>query len=210
MKMYAKLSRVSAILFLVFLAIIFTKTTLVQATSNVVSSDIQTQFSNAIPHFQEPLTYTTFLPMVMTSPPPPSPPAISNLSSGINSYYVNECQMDYGPNGSELLVSFDFTDPNGNVWDQPDGDVAITFLPTNDTFNLTFDDFYASRSGTGYSGRVTLDEMCIRFGNQSSINVAVSMYDSTKLKSNSLTVNVRKPAGVNKNSNQGTPAIKKN
>lgn len=208
MKMYAKLSRISAILFLVFLAVVFTKTTLVQATSNVVSPGNQTQFSNAIPHFQETLTYTTFLPMVITSPPPPSPPTISNLSSGINSYYVNECEMDNGKNGSELLIRFDFTDPNGNVWDSPNGDVKITFLPANDPFDLTFDDFYAFRSGTGYSGRVSLDEMCIRFGNQSSVNVTVSMYDSTSLKSNSLTVNVRKPAGVNRVSDQGVPAIK--
>jgi hypothetical protein len=126
-----------------------------------------------------------------------SPPTISNPTGALILLSDPICNLYGDPVGSSFQVNFDYSDPDGNgptnisqakmsvAWDFPD---CCDGSFDNYTWN-------SSVSGDGYSGTV-ITKQCYRFGNNSYVDVTMTIEDLIGSKSNPLTVRIEKPLAI--------------
>ena len=116
-------------------------------------------------------------------------PAISNLAVSLVS--VNSCSVGTGT-GSLFTVAFKFTDPAGNAFTGSINEQAV-FRPSGGS--ATGSVRVPSTQATIANGGITTS-VCIAYQNDTSVDLTVSLMSDFGATSNSLTVNVPKPAGA--------------
>jgi hypothetical protein len=128
---------------------------------------------------------------------PPEPPTISNLTWSLRVLNDSTC----GNNGSRFDISFDYSDPNGDV---PVSDgfffgtplrLSWAFLPDGFTGEALIN---TPTDGDGFSGTASLD-VCIayEFEGNTSVLETFTLRDQKNLWSNSLSIIIPRPEGGN-------------
>jgi Bacterial Ig-like domain (group 2) len=124
---------------------------------------------------------------------PPTAPTITTFIYSVIQLNSPDCVAVN--NGSQVGFGFNFTDPNGDVSAAGSSvHLMFTFQPSGSTGSLTVSD--PSFTGTGFSGSVTF-LICTAWGADSQVVVNTTLTDDSGRTSNTLTVNVPRPAGAN-------------
>lgn len=125
-------------------------------------------------------------------------PTISNVASKL--YLLNDpnCNLYGTPVGTSFLVTFDYSDPNG------DGPTNISEAKMDISWKFQygsisgFSDYtwHSSLSGNGYSGTATTKQ-CYIFYSNNYVDVTMTIEDLSGAKSNQLPIRIYKPSGSN-------------
>ena len=128
---------------------------------------------------------------------PAIPPTIYNATVELVRVNDPQCNL-YTPVGSLFLITFDYTDSNGN------GPTSISQAKLDINYDFpgccdgSFNDYTwnSSLSGDGYSGTATTRQ-CYSFGSNSYVDVTMTIEDLIGDRSDPLTVKIQKPLGSN-------------
>ena len=120
-------------------------------------------------------------------------PSISNLRSTWRS--LNSCEVRDGQApGSLLVVTFQFVDDDSTVADGNIATLELTFQPSGTSFSNLRD--RTTIRGNGRRGDAEFTH-CLRFGDQTSVDLGVSFTDSDGAGSNTLRTSIPRPQDGN-------------
>jgi hypothetical protein len=120
-------------------------------------------------------------------------PFISNLRSAWRS--LNSCEVRDGQApGSLLVVTFQFVDDDSTVADGDIATVELTFQPSGSSFSNLRN--RTTIRGNGRRGDAEFTH-CLRFGDQTSVDLGVRFSDSDDAVSNTLRTSIPRPQDGN-------------
>jgi len=130
-------------------------------------------------------------------------PAIFNPAWELIQLNDPDCNLYGPPVGSLFLVTFDYTDPDGNGptnISQAKMEIAWVFPGSDDYDDGVFNDYIwhslLSSDGNSDSG-TAITRQCYRFGSNGYVDVTMTIEDLIGAKSNPLGVRITKPDGSN-------------
>lgn len=134
------------------------------------------------------------------SPTCGSPSTISNL---VVSDRQGSCDPIVGEDGDLYSLTVSYTDPCGLMPDQSWLQATFTFQPSGitDTNEVLLGPINITDNGSGFLSGTVVVPVCIAFGNDTSVDVSVSVINGSCQASNALATAIANP-GVTQNSQQ--------
>lgn len=123
-----------------------------------------------------------------------SPPTILNFKVDLLQINSSTCQFSGGILGSLYRFTFDYTDPDGDVFTGSVVHVSFSFLPLGSSGS--YDVTGATITGDGYSGKISF-LTCLKFGNNISVIESLSITDMGGKTSNTVSATIPRPPGGN-------------
>jgi hypothetical protein len=123
-------------------------------------------------------------------------PQLSNFSYTVLGVSLPECPPNGLPNGTQIRWTIDFSDPDGDVVPPVLMEWSTSFNPSGTTKSaLLLIPDGAVTGENGLSGSISQTQ-CLRFVEQQSADITLSIYDQLGNHSSPRTLRIERPAGA--------------
>jgi hypothetical protein len=123
-------------------------------------------------------------------------PQLSNFSYTVVALSLPVCPPNGLADGTQFRWTIEFSDPDGDVVAPVLMEWSTSFNPSGTTKSaLLLIPATAIVAGGGSSGAISQTQ-CVRFGEQESVDITLSIYDQVGNHSNPRTLRIERPAGA--------------
>jgi hypothetical protein len=130
------------------------------------------------------------------SEPQDPTPQLTNFSYTVLALSLPECPPNGLADGTQFRWTIEFSDPDGDVVPPVLMEWSTSFNPSGTTKSaLLLIPATAIVPGEGSGGAISQTQ-CIRFGEQESVDITLSIYDEVGHHSNPRTLRIMRPAGA--------------